>query len=85
MKKVLLIGACLSALALAGCGEDDARRVIEAHGFRNPKLTGTPWFGCGESDSVLYNQSFTAIGPGDKPVSGVACGGALKGWTVRLR
>lgn len=82
MKKLLCIVAL--ALPLAACGEDDARRAIEAHGFTNVTLGSSPWFGCAESDSAFYNKTFTATGVNGKPVAGIACGGAFKGWTIRL-
>ena len=81
VKKFLGLGF---ALALAGCGEQDAVSAIEAHGFTNVRLTGVVWWGCGERDTILYNTKFDATGVNGKPVHGFACGGILKGWTVRI-
>jgi len=78
------IAALALALLLAGCGEQSAISAIEAHGFTAVKLTGMVLWGCGKDDSALFNTKFSAIGVNGKPVEGVACGGALKGWTVRI-
>jgi hypothetical protein len=83
MKKLALV--LLLALPLAACGEESAVNAIEANGFTNVRLGGTPWYGCSDSDSAFYNTLFTATAPNGKTVTGVACGGALKGWTVRIR
>lgn len=83
MKKILF--ALALALPLAACGEDDAKRTIEAHGFTDVRLGSMPFFGCAESDNAFYNKTFTATGVNGKPVEGLVCGGPLKGWTVRLR
>ena len=82
MKKILGISF---ALLLAGCGEDSATRAIEASGFKNVRLTGFVWWGCdNKTDSPFFNTKFAAEGLNGKPVNGVACGGFLKGWTVRI-
>lgn len=81
MKKIFALSI---ALLLAGCGEQDAKRAIEANGFTNVALTGFVWWGCGEHDSMFYNTKFSAIAVNGKPITGVACGGWLKSWTVRI-
>lgn len=78
-----LIGISL-ALTLGGCGEQEATHAIESYGFTSVRLTGIPIFGCGEHDSVFYNTKFEAVGVNGKPIHGVACGGILKSWTVRV-
>jgi hypothetical protein len=82
MKKIML--ALALTLPLAACGEGGAQRAVEANGFKDVKLGGTPWFACSESDSVFYNTEFTATAPNGQTVKGAACGGPMKGWTVRL-
>jgi hypothetical protein len=85
MKKLgLLLAIAASSVLLAACGEDAAKRTAEAYGFDNVSLTGTPWFGCGHDDSAFYNHSFTATNAKGQPISGVICGSAFKGYTVRL-
>jgi hypothetical protein len=81
MKKLALI--CLTLL-LAGCGEDSAKRAIEAHGFADVTLTGSVLWGCSESDDFFWNSKFAAKAVNGRRVTGVVCGGALKGWTVRI-
>jgi hypothetical protein len=78
------IAAMCLMLLLAGCGEQSAISAIEAHGFTNVRLTGMAWWGCGEHDDMLYNTKFSATGVNGKPVNGIACGGVMKGWTVRI-
>jgi len=79
-KIVLFVG--LSFL-LAGCGENTAVRSIEALGFTNVQLTGSAWVGCSDSDDLFWSHKFSALGANGKPITGVACGGLLKGYTIR--
>lgn len=81
MKKFAVLGI---ALLLSGCGEQEAVRAIEAYGFTNIRLTGVVLWGCGEHDSIFYNTKFDATAVNGKPIHGVACGGILKSWTVRV-
>ncbi len=81
MKKLALIGL---TLLLAGCGEDSAKRAIEAHGFADVALTGSVWWGCSDSDDFFWNSKFVAKAVNGRSVSGVVCGGPMKGWTVRI-
>jgi hypothetical protein len=81
MKKIVF---AVLAVSLAGCGGDGALRAIEANGFKDVRLGGTPFFACSESDNVFYNTEFTATAPNGSTVKGAACGAPLKGWTVRL-
>lgn len=76
--------ALATMLLLSGCGEQEAVSAIEAHGFKDVRLTGVALFGCGEHDSIFYNTKFSATGLNGKPVNGLACGGILKGWTIRI-
>ena len=78
--KRILIG--LSFAVLAGCtSADSATRALESAGYSQIKITGYQFFGCSEDDS--FHTGFTAVGPTGKPVSGVVCGGLLKGSTIR--
>lgn len=82
MKKII---ALCSLLFLTGCGEQSAVSAIEAHGFKNVKMSsGIVWWSCGHDDSVFYNSYFTATGMNGKPVNGTVCGSMFKGWTVRI-
>lgn len=79
MRTMLLI----AVLLLAGCtSETDARRALEAEGFKDIKVTGYDWFACAKDDT--FHTGFTATNREGKHVSGVVCSGLLfKGATVR--
>lgn len=79
MNKVLVLGF---AVVLLGCTNGEgAVRALEGAGYTNIKITGYRVFGCSEDD--LSHTGFTATGPSGKPVTGVVCGGLLKGATIR--
>ncbi len=82
MRRITIVAVLCAALLLAGCYSDEAKLAVEANGFSNVVHTGHAWWGCGDNDS--YRNAFTAIGPNGKRVEVVACGGFLKGWTVRI-
>jgi hypothetical protein len=84
MRKFLIGAAAAACLLLAGCDEDGAKHAIEAWGFSDVQLTGMPWYGCAQDDDDFYNTKFTAKSANGRAVSGVACGGIFKGWTVRI-
>lgn len=71
-------------LVLAGCGESDAVKAIESMGYSNVRLTGMPWWGCSDSDDPLYSTKFNATAQNGKAVDGIACGGMMKGYTIRI-
>lgn len=81
MKKILLVAAV--AVLLSSCGVDPnaAKRALEAQGISKVEIAGYAWFGCSKGDTM--RSKFTGIGVNGKPVSGVVCGGWLKGTTVR--
>lgn len=81
MKKTLIAIACLVTLSACGVNADDGRSALEAQGITNVVIGGHAFFGCGEKDS--FRSKFTGTGVNGKPVSGVLCGGFLKGITVR--
>lgn len=79
--KLILIG--LSVAILAGCtSSDGATRALDSAGYSQIQITGFRFFGCGEDDN--FRTGFAAVGPTGKPVTGVVCGGFLKGSTIRL-
>lgn len=79
MKKFLLAAMML---VLVGCSDSDgAKRAVESMGYTNVKTHGWALFGCADDDA--FKTKFTATGQNGKPVSGVVCGGFLKGSTVR--
>jgi hypothetical protein len=60
-----------------------ARMAAEAFGFKDVKIVGPAFFGCGREDA--YRIEFTAVSVAGHKVSGLICGGLMfKGWTVRL-
>jgi len=61
---------------------DDMRSAVINSGFREVQLAGFAWFGCSEQDT--FRQKWKGHSSEGKPVTGVVCGGLLKGWTVRL-
>jgi hypothetical protein len=78
---VSLLTACL--LLLTGCtSANTAQRALSGAGYTKVSLTGYRFFGCGEED--LYRDGFEAVGPTGQKVTGVVCGGILKGSTIRL-
>lgn len=83
MKRILL---GLSVAILAGCTSSDgatrATRALDSAGYSQIQITGFRFFGCGEDDN--FRTGFAAVGPTGKPVTGVVCGGFLKGSTIRL-
>lgn len=80
MKKILLVGA---SILLIGCAnETGAIRTLEGAGYTDVNITGFRIIGCGEDD--LFRTGFKATGPTGKQVTGVVCGGLLKGSTIRM-
>lgn len=80
MKRILL---GLSVAILAGCtSSDGATRALDSAGYSQIQITGFRFFGCGEDDN--FRTGFAAVGPTGKSVTGVVCGGFLKGSTIRL-
>lgn len=83
MKRIFLALALSSMVA--ACGEDSVKQAIEANGFTEVQIVpGVVFWGCDQKDNVMYNTSFKALAQNGKHVEGVACGGILKGWTVRI-
>ena len=80
MKRLVLLGC----LMLAGCGESDVVKAIEASGYTNVRLTGTAFWGCSESDDIFWSHKFEASAVTGKTVDGIACGAMLKGYTIRI-
>lgn len=59
-----------------------ARKTLEDNGFTHVEITGYKWFTCDEKDT--FSTGFKATSPSGKQVSGVVCGGFLKGNTIRF-
>jgi hypothetical protein len=80
-----LYAFAIAMLLLAGCTqENEARKLLEAHGYKNIVMRGYTPFGCSEDDT--YHDSFTAINSNGIYVSGVVCGGFFfKGNTIRFK
>jgi hypothetical protein len=51
-------------------------------GFTNVQTHGYAFWGCSKDDD--FSTKFTATNTAGKQVSGVVCGGLLKGQTVRF-
>lgn len=81
MKKIIFALAAITLLAGCGVNPQDARRALEAQGITNVQVGGYAWWGCSRGDN--YRSVFTGVGVNGKRVSGVVCGGWLKGITVR--
>lgn len=81
MKKLLALAAVAALLSSCGVNPDKGRAALEAQGITNIEIGSYSFFGCSKGDS--YSSSFTGTGANGKPVSGVLCGGILKGITVR--
>ena len=79
MNKLII---CSIIIALTGCSQPEKTvTILESQGFTNVKTHGFSVFGCGKDDN--FSTKFTAEKDG-KTVSGVVCGGILKGSTVRF-
>lgn len=79
MKKTILI----TTLILAGCSDPDgAKRAVEALGLTDVQTHGWSAWGCGKGDD--FTTRFSATNAQGKRVTGVVCGGWLKGSTVRI-
>lgn len=73
----------LALLMLTACtSETDARRALEAEGFKDIRVTGYDWFACAKDDT--FHTGFVAKNREGREVKGVVCSGLLfKGATVR--
>lgn len=80
--KKLFAVACLSVLAGCGVNPDKAKKLLEGQGMSNVVIGGYSFWGCSEDDT--FKSSFTAKAQNGQDVSGVVCGGWLKGYTVRF-
>lgn len=81
MRKI--IGALLIVAALGACTDPrGATRALEGLDLRGIELTGFRLWGCGQDDQ--YATGFRAKNAKGQVVTGVVCGGWLKGSTVRF-
>jgi hypothetical protein len=81
-KKIIALSALGIILASCGVNPDKAKQVLESQGIKNPVVGGYAWFSCSKDDS--FGSNWTGEGQNGKQVSGVICGGWLKGYTVRF-
>jgi hypothetical protein len=61
---------------------DRLLRVLDVQGYKQAKLTGYSFIGCAEDDIQRFGFEAELNG---RSVQGYICGGALKGYTTRLR
>jgi hypothetical protein len=81
MKRIAIIA---SLVFLAACtDEQGATRVLMHEGYKDIRITGYRFLGCGNDDD--YSTGFAATSPSGAPVTGVVCSGLMfKASTVRL-
>jgi len=60
----------------------EATKALTSAGYKNIKIDGYNWFGCGRDDG--WHTGFTATGLDGFPVSGTVCSGIFKGATIRI-
>ena len=84
MKKFLTIFLylLLALTYLAARNLDETYSVLSQQGYTDIQITGYNPFACSEDD--LFRTSFTAKNNNGKTIKGVACGGLLKGTTIRF-
>ena len=82
MKKLVLLAVVCGLVA--GCSDPHgAQEALEDAGYKNVRITGHSWFGCGKDDT--YSTGFEADGATGHRVEGVVCSGLLfKGSTIRV-
>ena len=79
MKRILIL---LAVATIVGCTDSrGAYKALDQAGFTKIQTGGYAVFGCGQDDD--YATKFTAVNPKGYQVSGVVCGGFLKGSTIR--
>jgi hypothetical protein len=78
---IIGLGFCLWSLC-PKTDEPTAKRVLSSYGFTKVEFTGSSFTGCGVGDS--YRTRFDAKGADGASISGIVCGGIVKGNTVRL-
>lgn len=68
---------------LTSCADGNkASRILEEQGYNSIRITGYRFWGCSEDDNFV--TGFEAKTSTSKTVTGVVCGGFLKGSTIRL-
>ncbi len=82
--KVYYILGVLIFFMLVSCTDPEAsKRILEANGFKNIKITGYNFFDCSKDD--FYHTGFTATSPTGQQVSGTVCSGIVfKSHTIRF-
>lgn len=82
MKYIALVLTITLLCSCAPMRDETAIRALSATGYTKIELHGMAFFGCDKND--FFRKSFTAKSPNGQSVSGVVCGGFLKGATVRI-
>lgn len=89
MISVAIVGFLLLLQANSSPSDNDLskyREVLEVHGFRDPQIGSSAFWGCGKDDSPFSSREFHATGANGHHVHGVVCCGFLtKGCTVRIQ
>ena len=82
MKKLII--AIVLAILVAGCtNEQDATRILHAHGYTDIKFTGYNFFACSEDDT--FHTGFIAKTATGDLIKGTVCSGFLfKNSTIRF-
>lgn len=83
MGNSLKIAAVLSFSVLVSCGVDpnQGERILRSQGLTDVQIGSYAVWGCGKDDS--FGSNFSAKNASGEAVTGVICGGFLKGYTVR--
>lgn len=82
MKKILLIGIA-SLFVISGCTNDNAAQdALISMGMSDVEMTGYRFFGCSKDDT--FKTGFKARDARGRDITGVVCGGLMKGSTVRF-
>lgn len=86
--KATAAALCLGLL-VAGCGgppppqtKEQIDRALRNFGFKSGGNYQSCWLCCGEDD--VYRYTFTAKNLHGETVTGQACAGFFKAWTVRV-
>jgi major membrane immunogen (membrane-anchored lipoprotein) len=83
MKNLLIAIILILTTLITSCtSPDSTTRIVSDAGYTNVQTTGYRIFGCSDDDT--FRTGFQAISANGKKVSGVVCGGILKGSTIRL-
>lgn len=82
MYKLIISLSALLVLSSCGVNPDEAIRILKSQGIKNPVIGSYTFFGCAKDDS--FHSTWNGNDVNGNPISGVICGGPLKGYTVRF-